>query len=203
MSIRYSQRAQKQFSQKDRRSKSGGTSATVWLITSALVIILSYFGSLLWGWYRFTTTAEIDQHRGVLEHPKLAQWDQFNARLPGEMRLWACQTLMHRERVQRNVQISDVLSPESCRADFDPNAVSGFENTVRGHQKAASIAAEVQRVPAERIPQLEACVADTMLASLSPEERRALDSTAANREILLRVNEKGIAAQRRCLDQFR
>ena len=203
MSIRYSQRAQKQFSPRDRKPKQGGTSLTAWLITGVIAIILIYFGGQLWSWYRFATTAEIDQHRGVLEHPKLVQWNQFNARLPAEMRLWACQTLMHRERAKRKVQISDVLSPESCRADFDPNAVTGFENTVRGHQKAASIAAEVQRVPAERIPQLEACVADTMIAALSPEERRALDSSAANPEILQRVNEKGVAAQRHCLDQFR
>lgn len=202
MSIQYSQRAQKQFNPRDRKSKKGGRSFSAWLITGVVLVVL-YFGSLLWNWYRFTTTAEIDQHRGVLEHPKFAQWNNFNARLPGEMRLWACEKLMQREQSIRRVQISDVLSPDSCRDGFDPNAATSFETTVRGHQKAASVAAEVQRVPAERITQLEVCVADTMLASLTPEERRALDSTSANRQILLRINEKGIAAQRRCLEKFR
>lgn len=203
MPIQYSQRAQKQFSQRDRKSKQGGMSTTAWLITGVLAVGLIYVGGVLWNWYRFATTATIDAHRGVLDHPKLAKWDSLNAQLPGEMRLWACETLMVREQAVRRVQISDVLSPNSCRSDFDPAAATGFENTVRGHQKAASIAAEVQRVPAERIPQLEACVGDTMVASLTPEERKALDSRAANRQILASVNEKGVAAQRSCLAQYR
>ena len=203
MSIRYSPRAQKQFDSRARGTNKGGSSFKTWLITGVLLIVLVYVGSLIWSWYRFANTAEIDVHRGVLDHPKLTQWNQFNARLPNEMRLWACETLMRREQAIRKVQISDVLSPDSCRDGFDPNSATGFENTVRGHQKAASVAAEVQRIAAERIPQLEACVADTMIAALTPEERRALDSRAANRQILLAINEKGIAAQRSCLAQFR
>lgn len=203
MPIQYSQRAQKRFESRARKPKQGGMSVTAWLITGVLAVGLLYGGSLIWSWYRFATTANIDSHRGVLDHPKLAGWNQFNAQLPGEMRLWACETLMVREQAVRRVQISDVLAPESCRTGFDPSAVTGYENTVRGHQKAASIAAEVQRVPVERIPQLEACVADRMMASLTPEERKALDSTSANRQILARINEKGVAAQRSCLAQFR
>lgn len=203
MPIQYSQRAKKQLTPRDRRTKQGGRSMWVWVITGVVAVGLIYFGSLLWNWYQFATTAEIDLHRGVLDHPKLAQWNQFNARLPNEMRLWACQTLMQRERAKRSVLISDVLSPDSCSDGFDPAATTSFETTVRGHQKAASIAAEVQRVPAEKIPQLEVCVAETMMASLTPEERRALDKTSTNRQILLRINEKGIAAQRSCLAKFR
>lgn len=200
MTIQYSQRAQKQFGSRDRGPKQNGMSTTGWIVTGILVIGLVYLGNLVWHWYRFATTAEIDLHRGVLDHPKLAQWDQFNSRLPEAMRLWACETLMRREQQQRRVQISDVLAPESCSKGM---SAPGFETTVRGHQKAASVAAEVQRVPAERLPQLEACVAETMLASLTPEERQALGSSSANRQILARVNEKGVAAQRSCLAQFR
>lgn len=121
-------------------------------------------------WYSITTRSEISTTRGVYDTAGMEIWIDINAHMPTPLRLWACQTLLAREKVALGGRNS--MPPHSCQPDFDTatRAPTGDSSTQILAAFANNSAAQVKARggTAEQQTQVYDCVlAD--LTALQPE----------------------------------
>ncbi|MEO8531516.1 MAG: hypothetical protein ABI459_09845 [Deltaproteobacteria bacterium] len=68
-------------------------------------------------WYKTTALEEIDPKGGLYSMAGLELWIDLNARMPTPLRVWACDTLLEREKIATG-STNRVRPPYGCQPDF-------------------------------------------------------------------------------------
>lgn len=166
---------------------------------SAIAVVLLIIFYIVFDWYKFATSAEIDPKRGLYGNDHLEVWIDINARMPNGMRLWACKTI--REREKAVLGGSNTIPFYSCQPDFGTLE----QPTSKADAIISAIAQGTLSVAAPSNPtetqsaQFIACIKDALTSGLSPELLDSLNADTPGMDALVALNAAGAAASKDCL----
>jgi hypothetical protein len=150
------------------------------ILMFVLIFVIAFPLLFLSKWYATTTRAEISATRGVYGMDGMEIWIDINARMPTPLRLWACNTLLAREKVAMGGRNS--WPPHSCQPDFDTatRMPTGDSNTqiLAGFANNSAQQALARGASTEQQTQVYDCV----LADLTNSQSGFSDTTGAARQ---------------------
>lgn len=142
-------------------------------------------------WYYTAALEKIDPKEGIYGMDGLEIWIDINARMPGPLRTWGCDTLRAREREVLNGQNS--LPPHSCQPGFGEMAdKTAYQSTVD-----ANLAQAVAGLDAAKAEAVKACFEAKMATAVSPAEVQGMNEfdQAVMSKVVLAISDSARACK--------